>query len=102
MEAAKRPLLLRLIEDYWGVLLVLVAWQLWVVIGRFNVIVMPTPLAVLDAPEALLQMRGEGVQLDGPRARPFFQGRRLDRLRQERAATGQKSERECGKPRAQR
>lgn len=48
MEAAKRPLLLRLIEDYWGVLLVLVAWQLWVVIGRFNVIVMPTPLAVLD------------------------------------------------------
>ena len=48
MEAAKRPLLLRLVEDYWGVLLVLVAWQLWVVIGRFNVIVMPTPLAVVD------------------------------------------------------
>jgi ABC-type nitrate/sulfonate/bicarbonate transport system permease component len=43
-----RPFLLRLIEDYWGVLLVLVAWQLWVVIGRFNVIVMPTPLAVVD------------------------------------------------------
>jgi ABC-type nitrate/sulfonate/bicarbonate transport system permease component len=44
----RRPFLLRLIEDYWGVLLVLVAWQLWVVIGRFNVIVMPTPLAVVD------------------------------------------------------
>ena len=44
----RRPFLLRLVEDYWGVLLVLVAWQLWVVIGRFNVIVMPTPLAVVD------------------------------------------------------
>jgi NitT/TauT family transport system permease protein len=48
MESVKRPLLLRLIEDYWGVLLVLIAWQLWVVIGRFNVIVMPTPLAVVE------------------------------------------------------
>ena len=44
----RRPFLLRLVEDYWGVLLLLVAWQLWVVIGRFNVIVMPTPLAVVD------------------------------------------------------
>jgi ABC-type nitrate/sulfonate/bicarbonate transport system permease component len=43
-----RPFLVRIFEDYWGVLLVLVAWQLWVVIGRFNVIVMPTPLAVVD------------------------------------------------------
>jgi len=26
MEAARRPLLLRLVEDYWGVLLLLIAW----------------------------------------------------------------------------
>ncbi len=43
----KRPLLLRLVEDYWGVLLILVAWQGWVVANRFNPIVMPTPVAVL-------------------------------------------------------
>jgi NitT/TauT family transport system permease protein len=48
MEAAKRPLLLRLVEDYWGVLLLLIAWQLWVVMNRFNPIVMPMPTAVLD------------------------------------------------------
>ncbi|HEY6980242.1 ABC transporter permease [Reyranella sp.] len=42
-----RPLLVRLVEDYWGVVLLLCAWQLWVVISRFNVIVMPTPTAVL-------------------------------------------------------
>jgi ABC-type nitrate/sulfonate/bicarbonate transport system permease component len=48
MDAApKRPLLLRLIEDYWGVLLLLIAWQLWVIANRFNPIVMPTPTAVL-------------------------------------------------------
>ncbi len=46
--AAKRPLLLRLVEDYWGVLLVLIAWQAWVSLARLNVIVMPTPLAVLN------------------------------------------------------
>lgn len=45
--AAKRPLLLRLVEDYWGVLLLLVAWQLWVIANSFNPIVMPTPTAVL-------------------------------------------------------
>jgi ABC-type nitrate/sulfonate/bicarbonate transport system permease component len=45
--SAKRPLLLRLVEDYWGVLLLLIAWELWVVVNRFNVIVMPTPMAVL-------------------------------------------------------
>ncbi|MBM3648798.1 MAG: ABC transporter permease subunit [Alphaproteobacteria bacterium] len=44
---AKRPLLLRLVEDYWGILLLLLAWQAWVVINRFNPIVMPTPVAVL-------------------------------------------------------
>ena len=43
----KRPFLLRLVEDYWGILLLLVAWQLWVVVNRFNPIVMPTPVAVL-------------------------------------------------------
>lgn len=47
MDSVKRPLLLRLVEDYWGVLLVLVAWQAWVSLDRLNVIVMPTPLAVL-------------------------------------------------------
>ncbi len=44
---ARRPLLLGLVEDYWGVLLLLAAWQAWVAVSRFNVIVMPTPLAVL-------------------------------------------------------
>jgi ABC-type nitrate/sulfonate/bicarbonate transport system permease component len=48
MEVAKRPLLLRLLEDYWGVLLLLIAWELWVVLNRFNPIVMPTPTAVLE------------------------------------------------------
>jgi len=43
----KRPLLLRLIEDYWGVLLILGAWEVWVVANHFNPIVMPTPSAVL-------------------------------------------------------
>lgn len=48
MDAApKRPLLLRLVEDYWGVFLLLVAWQLWVIANSFNPIVMPTPTAVL-------------------------------------------------------
>ena len=45
--AIKRPLLLRLVEDYWGILLLLIAWQLWVVLNRFNPIGMPTPVAVL-------------------------------------------------------
>ena len=44
----KRPLLLRLVEDYWGVLLLLIAWELWVIVNRFNPIVMPTPMAVLN------------------------------------------------------
>jgi ABC-type nitrate/sulfonate/bicarbonate transport system permease component len=48
MDAAKRPWLLRLVEDYWGVLLLLVAWELWVIANRFNPIVMPTPTAVLN------------------------------------------------------
>ena len=43
----RRPLLLRLVEDYWGVLLILIAWEVWVVVNRFNPIVMPTPVAVL-------------------------------------------------------
>ncbi len=53
MEATKRPLLLRplllrVVEDYWGVLLLLIAWESWVVLNRFNPIVMPTPTAVLN------------------------------------------------------
>ena len=47
MDGVRRPLVLRLVEDYWGVLLLLIAWQLWVVVNRFNPIVMPTPTAVL-------------------------------------------------------
>lgn len=43
----KRPILLRFVEDYWGVLLILIAWEMWVILNRFNPIVMPTPIAVL-------------------------------------------------------
>jgi NitT/TauT family transport system permease protein len=43
----KRPFLLRLVEDYWGILALLFAWQAWVVINSFNPIVMPTPVAVV-------------------------------------------------------
>ena len=46
-QARKRALVLRLVEDYWGVLLLLIAWEFWVVANRFNPIVMPTPTAVL-------------------------------------------------------
>ena len=42
-----RPLLIRLVEDYWGILLLLVAWETWVIANSFNPIVMPTPTAVL-------------------------------------------------------
>jgi NitT/TauT family transport system permease protein len=42
-----RPFVIRLIEDYWGILLLLIAWQAWVVVNSFNPIVMPTPTAVL-------------------------------------------------------
>ena len=45
--SARRPLLLRLVEDYWAILLLLIAWQAWVVANSFNPIVMPTPVAVL-------------------------------------------------------
>ena len=41
------PLVVRLIEDYWGILLLLVAWEAWVIANSFNPIVMPTPTAVL-------------------------------------------------------
>ncbi len=43
----RRPLVLRLVEDYWGVLLILIAWEFWVAINHFNPIVMPTPTAVV-------------------------------------------------------
>ncbi len=39
----------RLIQDYWGILLILVAWQAWVIVNQFNPIVMPTPISVFDA-----------------------------------------------------
>ena len=43
-----RPFLVRLIEDYWGILLLLFAWEGWVIANSFNPIVMPTPTAVLN------------------------------------------------------
>ena len=42
-----RPFLLRVVEDYWGILLLLFAWEFWVAANGFNPIVMPSPLAVL-------------------------------------------------------
>ena len=39
----------RLIQDNWGILLILLAWQGWVVINQFNPIVMPTPISVFHA-----------------------------------------------------
>lgn len=56
---AKRPPLLRVVEDYWGILLLLVAWQAWVALNRFNPIVLPTPVAVLGD-----LMSHPGVYLD--------------------------------------
>ena len=38
-----------LIQDYWGILLILLAWQGWVVVNQFNPIVMPTPISVFHA-----------------------------------------------------
>src|SRR5262249_37586296 len=43
----KRPFLLRLFEDYWGVLLILIAWEFWVIVNSFNPIVRPPPVAVV-------------------------------------------------------
>jgi NitT/TauT family transport system permease protein len=62
---ARRPLLLRLVEDYWGVLLLLIAWQAWVIVNRFNPIVMPTPLAVLDdlATHPRIYLQNVGITL---------------------------------------
>jgi NitT/TauT family transport system permease protein len=36
----------RTVSRYWGIALLLAAWQAWVVISRFNPIVMPTPVGV--------------------------------------------------------
>jgi ABC-type nitrate/sulfonate/bicarbonate transport system permease component len=36
----------RIFSHYWGILLLLIVWQLWVVVNRFNPIVMPTPVGV--------------------------------------------------------
>lgn len=61
----RRPFLLRLVEDYWGILLLLIAWQLWVVVSRFNPIVMPTPVAVLGdfAAHPDVYLRNVGITL---------------------------------------
>ncbi|TAJ96051.1 MAG: ABC transporter permease subunit [Reyranella sp.] len=63
--APKRPLLLRVVEDYWGILLLLLAWQLWVVLNRFNPIVMPTPVAVLGdlVGHPMVYVRNVGITL---------------------------------------
>ena len=39
----------RLIQDNWGILLILLAWQGWVVVNQYNPIVMPTPISVFHA-----------------------------------------------------
>ena len=36
----------RIFSTYWGIFLLLAAWQAWVVANRFNPIVMPTPAGV--------------------------------------------------------
>jgi NitT/TauT family transport system permease protein len=36
----------RIFSHYWGILLLLIAWQVWVVASHFNPIVMPTPVSV--------------------------------------------------------
>ena len=48
MRPLVRPFVVRLVEDYWGILLLLFAWEAWVIVNRFNPIVMPTPVAVLN------------------------------------------------------
>jgi NitT/TauT family transport system permease protein len=56
---------LRFLERYWGILLLLIAWQLWVAINRFNPIVMPSPGAVvLDMVEHPgVYLRNAGITL---------------------------------------
>jgi NitT/TauT family transport system permease protein len=41
--------LLRLLAPWWGIALLLLAWQGWVSVGQLNTIVMPSPGAVLAA-----------------------------------------------------
>lgn len=55
----------RFFERYWGLLLLLLAWQLWVAVNRFNPIVMPTPGAVvLDMVEHPgVYLRNAGITL---------------------------------------
>lgn len=54
-----RQLPRRLLIDYWPILLVFLAWQLWVMIQAFSAIVMPSPSAVLadliTAPDVYLR-----------------------------------------------
>lgn len=37
----------RIVSKYWGILLLLIGWQLWIVVNQFNPIVMPSPMGVL-------------------------------------------------------
>jgi ABC-type nitrate/sulfonate/bicarbonate transport system permease component len=41
-----REMIRSIFSHYWGILLLLIAWQAWVVYNRFNPIVMPTPVGV--------------------------------------------------------
>jgi NitT/TauT family transport system permease protein len=43
-----RPLV-GVIDNYWGIAALIIAWQLFVVITNFNTIVMPTPIGVVNA-----------------------------------------------------
>ena len=45
---AVREMIRRIFSHYWGILLLLAAWQVWVVANRFNPIVMPTPVGVFS------------------------------------------------------
>lgn len=44
-----KALPLALLQRFWGIAAVLLAWQFWVTIGRLNAIVMPSPTAVVLA-----------------------------------------------------
>jgi len=53
---------IRALSQFWGILLLLIGWQLWVSLGDYNAIVMPRPTAVFAdlaaAPMAYLEPAG--------------------------------------------
>ncbi|MBT5049739.1 MAG: ABC transporter permease subunit [Rhodospirillaceae bacterium] len=58
---------IRFIELNWGILLILIAWEAWVVINDFNPIVMPTPQGV-----ALDLIGNPGIYLENTAATFFI------------------------------